>query len=77
MSKIKWMAGSCFALALALLAWGCAGSAGPAAPLNTVSGQHSADWLQVHYVGYVQTPNQCRTCHGSTTDSSQAGASPR
>jgi hypothetical protein len=73
MNNIKWMASSCFAMILALLAWGCAGGAGPAAPINTKSGQHPADWLQVHYVGYVQTPDQCRGCHGSTTDPSQAG----
>ncbi len=73
MSKIKWMAGSCFALALALLAWGCAGKAGPAAPFNATTGEHPADWVQVHYAGYVQNPDQCRSCHGSTTDPAQAG----
>ena len=73
MSKFNWMASSCFALALALLTWGCAGKAGPAASFSKVTGQHPADWLQVHYVGYIQTPDQCRTCHGSTTDPTQAG----
>ena len=73
MSKVKWMAGSCFALALALLAWGCSGKAGVAAPFNTVSGQHPANWIQVHYISYCQNPDQCRTCHGSTTDPTQAG----
>jgi hypothetical protein len=73
MSKVKWMAGSCFAMALALLAWGCAGTAGPAPAFNTATGQHPANWIQVHYVGYVQTPDQCRSCHGSTSDPSQAG----
>jgi hypothetical protein len=73
MSKVKWMAGSCFAMALALLAWGCAGKAGPAPAFSTVTGQHPADWIQVHYAGYVQTPDQCRSCHGSTTDPAQAG----
>ena len=38
MSKLKWMAGSCFALALALLAWGCAGKAGAAVPLEPSAG---------------------------------------
>jgi hypothetical protein len=73
MSKLKWMAGSCFALALALLAWGCAGKAGAAAPFSPVTGQHPADWIQVHYVGFSQTPDQCRSCHGSTSDPTQAG----
>ena len=73
MSKVKWMAGSCFAMGLALLAWGCAGKAGAAAPFNTATGQHPTDWIQVHYQGYLQNHDQCRTCHGSTTDPAQAG----
>ena len=73
MSKMKWMAGSCFAMALALLAWGCAGKTGSATPVNTSTGQHPANWIQVHYAGYAATPDQCRTCHGSTTDPAQAG----
>jgi hypothetical protein len=73
MSRTKLMMGSCFALALALLAWGCAGKAGPAAPLNTTTGQHPANWMQVHYAEYVKAPEQCRTCHGSTVDPAQAG----
>jgi hypothetical protein len=73
MSKIKWMVGSGFALALALLAWGCSGKAGVATPYSPVTGQHPADWLQVHYTEYIKNPNQCRTCHGSTTDPTQAG----
>ena len=73
MSKVKWMAGSCFAMTLALLAWGCSGKAGPAAPFNTEVGQHPTDWIQVHYTGYLQDHNQCRSCHGSTTDPTQAG----
>jgi hypothetical protein len=73
MSKIKWMAGSCFAMILAILALGCAGKAGPGAPLNTATGQHPTNWIEVHYVGYSQTPDQCRSCHGSTTDPTQAG----
>jgi hypothetical protein len=67
------MVGSCFALALALLAWGCAGTAGKATPLNPVTGQHPANWLQVHYSSYIATPDQCRSCHGSTSDPAQAG----
>jgi hypothetical protein len=73
MSKVKWMAGSCFTMALALLAWGCAGKAGPAPAFSTVTGQHPADWIQVHYAGYASTPDQCRSCHGSTTDPASTG----
>jgi len=73
MSKMKWMAGSCFAMILVILAWGCAGKTGPAPSFSTVTGQHPSDWIQVHYVGYAQNPNQCRSCHGSTTDPAQAG----
>ena len=73
MSKVKWMAGSCFAMALALLAWGCAGKSGNAAQFNAVSGQHPTNWMQVHYAEYIKNPTQCQTCHGSTTDPTQAG----
>ena len=73
MSKTKWMAGSCFAMALALLAWGCAGSAGKAVPFSATKGEHPTTWIQNHYAEYVKNPNQCRTCHGSTADPAQAG----
>jgi hypothetical protein len=73
MSRTKWIAASCFAMALALLGWGCAGTAGKATPLNTATGKHPADWLQTHWAEYVKTPDQCRTCHGSTVDPAQAG----
>jgi hypothetical protein len=73
MSKVKWMAGSCFAMALALLAWGCAGKAGLAAPFNAAKGEHPSDWVQVHYANFITSPDQCRGCHGSTSDPAQAG----
>lgn len=72
MSKTNWMAGSFFAMVLAILAWGCAGSAGNAVPLGT-QGQHPANWLQVHWAEYVKSPDQCRACHGSTSDPAKAG----
>lgn len=73
MSKMKWMAGSCFAMLLALLAWGCAGSAGKAVPFSATKGEHPAAWLQTHWAEYVKSPDQCRGCHGSTADPAQAG----
>lgn len=73
MSRTKLMVGSCFAMVLALLAWGCAGKAGSAAPFDTVAGQHPTNWLQVHYAEYVKNPDGCRSCHGSTADPAQAG----
>lgn len=74
MSKIKWMAGSCFAMVLGLMALGCSGSsAGKATPFNESKGTHADNWVQVHYVGYVATPDQCRSCHGSTADPAMAG----
>ncbi|MBP1773737.1 MAG: hypothetical protein H6P99_2900, partial [Holophagaceae bacterium] len=54
MSRTKWIAASCFAMALALLGWGCAGTAGKATPLNTTTGKHPADWLQTHWAEYVK-----------------------
>jgi len=73
MSKTKWMMSSCFALALALLAWGCAGKAGTAIPYDEVKGQHPAAWIQDHWAEFQKSPDQCRTCHGSVTDPAQAG----
>ena len=73
MSRTKLMVGSCFAMALALLAWGCAGTAGPAAPFNTAKGEHPKTWIQDHWSEYTKNQAQCRTCHGSTQDPAQAG----
>jgi len=73
MSRIKLMMGSCFAIVLALLVWGCAGTAGKTVPFDTISGQHPTNWLQVHYTEYIKSPDQCRNCHGSTTDPALAG----
>lgn len=73
MSKLKWMAGSCFAMALGLLALGCAGKAGDAVSLSPSKAQHAADWMTTHYAEYVKKPDQCMSCHGSTSDPAQAG----
>ena len=73
MSQAKWIASTCFAMILSLLAWGCAGKEGAATPFNETTGHHPANWIQVHYAGYAATPDQCRSCHGSTTDPAQAG----
>jgi len=73
MSRIRVMVGSCFAMALALLVWGCAGTAGKAVPLDQVTGEHAPNWIQVHYASYAATPEQCQTCHGSTSNPALAG----
>ncbi len=73
MSRTKLMVGSCFAMVLALLAWGCAGTAGKGAPFNATTAQHPTNWIEVHYIDYAKAPDQCRTCHGSTSDPAQAG----
>jgi hypothetical protein len=70
---MKLMAGSCFAVVFALLAWGCAGTAGKSAQFNATTGQHPASWLQNHWAEYVKGPDQCRSCHGSTSDPAAAG----
>ncbi len=73
MSRTKWMAASCFAVVLGLLALGCAGEAQKAAPFDQVKGQHPATWMQNHWAEYLKTPEQCQTCHGSTSTPAQAG----
>ena len=73
MNRTKWMAASCFAMVLALVGLGCSGKAGSAVPLSAVTGQHPTTWLADHWAGFVQTPDQCRTCHGSTSDPASTG----
>ena len=73
MSRTKWMMAGCFAMVLGLISLGCAGKAGAAAPLSPVTGEHPANWIQVHYASYAATPDQCRSCHGSTSDPALAG----
>ncbi len=67
------MLGSCFAVLLGLLALGCAGTAQKAVPVNTTTGEHPTNWIPTHYAEYVKTPEQCRTCHGSTAEPALAG----
>ncbi len=73
MSRMKWMAGSGLAVALVLLTLGCAGKASKAAPFDEAKGEHPATWIQTHWAEYVKSPDQCRSCHGSTSDPAQAG----
>ncbi len=61
------------ALALALLFGACGGNGGQAAPFSAESGTHPADWLQTHWAEFIKSPDQCRSCHGSTTDPASAG----
>jgi hypothetical protein len=68
MNKAKLVMGTCFAVALALLAWGCSGTAGKAVAQDPTTGKHPADWLTTHWAEYVKTPDQCRSCHGTATD---------
>jgi len=72
MSKATRMAGTLFAVVLAFLIGGCA-SSNDKTPQFSGQGQHPANWLQVHYAEFIKNPDQCRTCHGSTTDPAKAG----
>jgi hypothetical protein len=73
MSRNNWMTGSLFSMVLALLVLGCAGKAGSEIPFNATKGQHPTTWLADHWAEFLKAPNQCRTCHGSTTVPAQAG----
>lgn len=73
MSRLKLMVRTSFAVAFALLLWGCSGKSDKAAQFNPTTGQHPANWLQAHYADYVKTPNQCVSCHGSTSDPASTG----
>lgn len=67
------MVGTCFAAVLALMVWGCSGSATNAPQFNGATGQHPAGWIQNHWVEFVKNPSQCTACHGSTKDPATAG----
>ena len=67
------MVGTCFAVVLALMVWGCSGSATNAPQFNGATGQHPAGWIQNHWVEFVKNPSQCTACHGSTKDPATAG----
>ncbi len=60
------------AVAFALLLGGCSTSNTQSTQLSP-KGEHPAGWLQTHYAEFIKNPDQCRTCHGSTTDPKAAG----
>lgn len=60
-------------MVLGLMSWGCSGTAGKAVPFSQAKGEHPSGWIQGHYAEYVKSPDQCRSCHGSTSDPAQAG----
>ena len=73
MNRTSLLLGHCFALMLALLLWGCGTSGGKGVPFNPTTGEHPTTWLRDHWTEYIKVPEQCRTCHGSTTDPALAG----
>jgi hypothetical protein len=73
MSRIQLMTRSFFAVVFALLAWGCSEGRSSAPQLSAISGQHPATWMESHPAEYLKQRDQCRTCHGSTTDPAAAG----
>ena len=74
MSRAKGILASIFAAAAAILILGCASSANDQAPKFSASQQaHPANWLHDHWAEFIKNPDQCRTCHGSTTDPDKAG----
>lgn len=73
MNRIHGTAASLFAMALALLLWGCGGPGGPTPSFNSATGTHPKDWMQGHWAEFIRNPDQCRTCHGSTTNPAAAG----
>ena len=74
MSRAKQLIHIVFVLAFALLTWGCSSSAtDKAARFEPAVGEHPANWMSTHYIEFITNPDQCRTCHGSTTDKALAG----
>lgn len=74
MSRAGLMVKTSLMMASVLLLWGCSSSSNDKAPqFNSATGQHPAGWIQNHWAEYVQHPEQCRGCHGSTTDPTSTG----
>lgn len=73
MSRTKGMAGMGIAVAIALLGLGCTSTTADRAPQFSEKGEHPAGWMQDHWKDYSKNPQQCTTCHGSTTDPLRAG----
>ena len=73
MKAITRIARGCLAVAATLLFWGCAGSGSDQATQLSPTGQHAAGFVDTHWIDYAKSPDQCATCHGSTTDPNSTG----
>ena len=73
MNRAKQMVGTCIAAVLALMVWGCSGTATNGPQFNASTGQHPQGWIQNHWAEAVKNPAQCTACHGSATDPAAAG----
>lgn len=73
MSKAKLMVRTFFALAIAVLFWGCTTSNAQAPKFSAEQAAHPSGWVQNHWAEFLKNPDQCRTCHGSTTDKTTTG----
>lgn len=72
MRQANLMIRACCAVVFALLLGGCTQSNDKAEQLSTL-GKHPADWGTTHWAAYAQNQDQCRSCHGSTKNPSEAG----
>lgn len=72
MSRATLMIKMSLAGIFALLFMGCV-AGNEAAPKVSAAGKHPTNWLEVHWSDFAKNPDQCTTCHGSTTDPALAG----
>ena len=61
------------AVAAVALFTSCTTSRDDAPKFSATQAAHPATWLSTHWQDYLQSPTQCTTCHGSTTDPAKAG----
>lgn len=54
-----------FAVALAALFSGCTTHVDNAPKFSETQQAHPATWVNDHWASFIQSPDQCRTCHGS------------
>ncbi|MBI4913494.1 MAG: hypothetical protein HY823_12205 [Acidobacteria bacterium] len=61
------------AAAWTLLTLACASANNQSPRFEPAKGAHPENWKEVHWAEYLKTPEQCRSCHGSTTVKEGAG----
>jgi predicted CxxxxCH...CXXCH cytochrome family protein len=58
---------------LSVVLWGCSNGNGDSPMFDPVTGNHPANWIELHFVEFRNDSQKCVECHGSATDPDQSG----